>query len=224
MTSGAKRFCRPRKWLEKQWEQAKFAVRGLLLATKEKHFWLGFIPTFCIFGTLLNLLSGGFAAFNLISAAGFPDGLKVIGDAFFQTFGVNRNFLDWLGIFLMALLQGILVGLLVVTIKYSPKRPSKHVSKETVESYESDNSTSVQNSSIVALLAILGSGCPTCGTALLTPVLTAIFGSGVAAAGAVSAAITWLAILLALWTIKRLGYNTYVYVIMEKRRKNEKGN
>ena len=214
MTSGVK------KWGEQQLEQCKFSVRGLFLATKEKHFWFGFIPTFCIFGTLLNLLSGGFAAFNLISTLGFPDGLKVIWDAFLQTFGVNRNFVDWLSIFLLALLQGILIGLLVTVIKYSKKG--------------TDNFASVQNSGIVAILAVLGSGCPTCGTALLTPVMTTVFGSGVALAGTVSAVITWLAILLALFTLKKLGYNAYVAIvtnrlpkkhdIIDKRSINEKGN
>lgn len=218
MTSGVKRGFKSR--FDEWWEHGKFSVRGLFLATKEKHFWLGFIPTFCIFGTLLNLLSGGFAAFNLIGTLGFPDGIKVIWDAFLQTFGVNRNFVDWLSIFLLALLQGILIGLLVTVIKYSKKG--------------TDNSASVQNSGIVAILAVLGSGCPTCGTALLTPILTAIFGSGVALAGTVSAIITWLAILLALFTLKKLGYNAYIAIItknlpkkhdiIEKRSVNEKGN
>ncbi|MBR3365678.1 hypothetical protein IKG48_00965 [Candidatus Saccharibacteria bacterium] len=214
MASGAK------KWGEQQLEQCKFSVRGLFLATKEKHFWFGFVPTFCIFGTLLNLLSGGFAAFNLIGTLGFPGGIKVIWDAFLQTFGINRNFVDWLSIFLLALLQGLLIGLLVTVIKYSKKG--------------ADNSASVQNSGIIAILAVLGSGCPTCGTALLTPVLTAVFGSGVALAGTVSAIITWLAILLALFTLKKLGYNAYVAIvtnnlpkkhdIIKKRSVNEKSN
>ncbi len=200
MTSGVKRH------FDKWWEHGKFSMRGILLATKEKHFWFGSVPTFCIFGTLLNLLSGGFAAFNLIGAMGFPDGLKVIWDAFLQIFGINRNFIDWLGIFLLALLQGFLIGLLVVTIKYSKKG--------------TDNSASVQNSGIVAILAVLGSGCPTCGTALLTPILTTIFGSGVALAGTVSSIITWAAILLALFTLKKLGYNAYVAIITKNLKKD----
>ena len=216
------------KWFEQQVEQCKFAVRGLLFATKEKHFWFGFIPTFCIFGTLLNLLSGGFAAFNLIGAAGFPDGLKIIWDAFLQTFGINRNFVDWLGIFLLALLQGVLIGLLAVVIKNSPKNPSKATRKlpaksslkNRAENLSESTSASVGNSGIVAILALLGSGCPTCGTALLTPLLTTIFGSGVALAGTVSAVITWLAILLALFTIKKLGYNTYVVMVTKNLPKN----
>ncbi len=218
MASGVSRGFKSR--FDEWWEHGKFSVRGLFLATKEKHFWFGFVPTFCIFGTLLNLLSGGFAAFNLIGALGFPGGLKVIWDAFLQTFGVNRNFTDWLSIFLLALLQGLLIGLLVTVIKYSKKG--------------ADNSASVQNSGIVAILAVLGSGCPTCGTALLTPVLTAIFGSGVALAGTVSVVITWLAILLAFFTLKKLGYNAYVAIvtsnlpkkrdIINKRSVNEKSN
>lgn len=251
MTSGVKKH-RFKRWWRRFSEQIKFAVKGLVLATKEKPFWLGFIPTFCIFGTLLNLLSSGFAAFNLIGVAGFPGGLKIIWDAFLQTFGINRNFYDWLGIFLLALLQGLLIGLLAVVIKNTPKSGShgtKIGSKKSAKDapvkrkdttgiqnpYASaDASASIQNSGIVAILAVLGSGCPTCGTALLTPILTTIFGSGVALAGTVSAVITWAAILLALWTLKKLGYDAYVVIatrdlpkshgIIDKRSVNEKGN
>ena len=92
------------------------------------------------------------------------------------------------------------------TIKYSKKG--------------TDNSASVQNSGIVAILAVLGSGCPTCGTALLTPILTTIFGSGVALAGTVSSIITWAAILLAFFTLKKLGYNAYVAIITKNLKKD----
>ncbi|MBR3177638.1 hypothetical protein IKF27_02430 [Candidatus Saccharibacteria bacterium] len=227
MASGVKRGLKSR--LSEWHEHSKFSMQGILLATKNKHFWFGFVPTFCIFGTLLNLLAGGFAAFNLIGAAGFPAGLKIIWNAFLQTFGINRNFVDWLGIFLLALLQGLLIGLLIVVIKNTPKmKSSKQISSEEV-----DTSASVQNTGIVAVLAVLGSGCPTCGTALLTPVLTTVFGSGVALAG-VSTVVTWLAILLALFTLRKLGYNAYVVIvtknlprkhaIIEKRSVNEKRN
>ncbi|MBQ7040880.1 hypothetical protein IJN73_02325 [Candidatus Saccharibacteria bacterium] len=245
MASGVKRGLKSR--LSEWHEHSKFSMQGILLATKNKHFWFGFVPTFCIFGTLLNLLAGGFAAFNLIGAAGFPAGLKIIWNAFLQTFGINRNFVDWLGIFLLALLQGILIGLLVVVIKNTPKTSAKtpKISKATrhsnkksplnpAENLSESTSASVGNSGIVAILALLGSGCPTCGTALLTPLLTTIFGSGVALAGTVSAVITWLAILLALFTIKKLGYNAYVVIatknlsknhgIIEKRSVDEKRN
>ncbi|MBR3414766.1 hypothetical protein IKG73_01965, partial [Candidatus Saccharibacteria bacterium] len=94
MASGVKRGLKSR--LSEWHEHSKFSMQGILLATKNKHFWFGFVPTFCIFGTLLNLLAGGFAAFNLIGAAGFPAGLKIIWNAFLQTFGINRNFVDWL--------------------------------------------------------------------------------------------------------------------------------
>lgn len=232
MTSGVRKR-HFKRWCNAKWEHGKFSVRGLILATKEKHFWFGFIPTFCIFGTLLNLLSGGFAAFNLIAATGFPNGLKVIWDAFLQTFGIGRNFIDWLGIFLLALLQGLLIGLLVVVVKNTPK-PNRKQATKSPEDATLDASASIQNSGIVAILAILGSGCPTCGTALLTPILTTIFGSGVALAGTVSSIITWLAILLALFTLGKLGYDAYVAIvtrdlpkkraIINKRSIDEEGN
>lgn len=197
-----------KKWCEKQWEEVKFAVRGIVLATKFREFWLGFLATFVVFGTLLNLLSSGFAAFGLMGAMGFPTCLSVIWDAFLQLFGVNRAFIDWLGIFGITILQSLIIGLLVLVLKKQ----------------KGDNSAHVQNSGIIAGLAILGSGCPTCGTALLTPVLGAIFSTGgVAMAAKVSGVLTLLAVLLALWTLKKLGFDAYV-IIMERRAKNGKRN
>jgi hypothetical protein len=66
-----------RKWLD----EFVLAGKGILLATKEKRFWIGFVAAFLFFGTLMNLLAGGLSKFQLMGAVGFGGTLKIIGDA-----------------------------------------------------------------------------------------------------------------------------------------------
>ena len=186
-----------RKWLD----EFVLAGNGILLATKEKRFWYGFIPSFLFFGFLMNLLSGGFAKFELMSALGFPGNLKIIADCFITIFGVNQPFLDWLPIFAISVLQGILIGLIVLL--WDKKKDQ--------------NSANLEKAGIITGLIALGAGCPTCGTTLLTPLIGAIFSTGgLAITGAISTIITWLAIIVAILSLKRLGEETYVTIINEK--------
>lgn len=219
-----------KKWLSKQGEDWKFAGQGILLATRTREFWVGFVITFTIFGTLMNLLSGGFAAFNLMGAVGFSGSLKIIWDAFLQNFGFGRQFIDWLGIFAMTVLQSLIIGLLVLVLKKQKRDSLKHRrvrdKQERDAEKQEQNHEHLQNSGIVAGLALLGSGCPTCGTALLTPVLGAFFSTGgVAVAAKISGIITVLAVLLAIWTLKKLGVDVYVIIVCNKsKEKNGKRN
>lgn len=186
-----------RKWLD----EFVLAGKGILLATKEKRFWYGFIPSFLFFGFLMNLLSGGFAKFELMSALGFPGNLKIIADCFITIFGINQPFLDWLPIFAISVLQGILIGLIVLL--WDKKKEQ--------------NSANLEKAGIITGLIALGAGCPTCGTTLLTPLIGAIFSTGgLAITGAISTIITWLAIIVAILSLKRLGEETYVTIINEK--------
>ena len=186
-----------RKWLD----EFVLAGKGILLATKEKRFWYGFIPSFLFFGFLMNLLSGGFAKFELMSALGFPGNLKIIADCFIAIFGINQPFLDWLPIFAISVLQGILIGLIVLL--WDKKKDQ--------------NSANLEKAGIITGLIALGAGCPTCGTTLLTPLIGAIFSTGgLAITGAISTIITWLAIIVAILSLKRLGEETYVTIINEK--------
>ena len=77
-----------RKWCD----EFVLAGKGILLATKEKRFWCGFVPAFLFFGLLMNLLSGGTAKFELMSAVGLPGSLKIIGDSLLGIFGFNHPF------------------------------------------------------------------------------------------------------------------------------------
>lgn len=186
-----------RKWLD----EFVLASKGILLATKEKRFWYGFIPTFLFFGMLINLLSGGLSKFQLMGALGFPASLQIIGSSFLAIFGINQPFLDWLPVFFIAILQGILIGLIVLLWQKKRKQ----------------NSENLEKAGIITGLIALGAGCPTCGTTLLTPLLGAIFSTGsLAIAGAISIIVTILAIIIAILSLKKLGLETYVTIINEK--------
>ena len=186
-----------RKWLD----EFVLAGKGILLATKERRFWYGFTPAFLFFGFLMNLLSGGFAKFELMSALGFPESLKILSNSFVAIFGVEQPFLDWLPIFAISILQGILIGLIVLL--WNKKKEQ--------------NSANLEKAGIITGLIALGAGCPTCGTTLLTPLIGAIFSTGgLAITGAISTIITWLAIIIAILSLKRLGEETYVIIINEK--------
>lgn len=186
-----------RKWLD----EFILAGKGILLATKEKRFWYGFIPSFLFFGLLINLLSGGFSKFELMGALGFPASLQIIWASFIAIFGVSQPFLDWLPIFAISILQGILIGLIVLL--WDKKRKQ--------------NSANLEKAGIITGLIALGAGCPTCGTTLLTPLLGTIFStSGLAITGAVSTIITWIAIVIAILSLKHLGVESYATIINEK--------
>lgn len=186
-----------RKWLD----GFSLAGKGILLATKEKRFWYGFVPAFLFFGFLMNLLSGGFAKFELMSALGFPESFKILGGSFIAIFGVGQPFLDWLPVFAISILQGILIGLIVLL--WNKKKEQ--------------NSANLEKAGIITGLIALGAGCPTCGTTLLTPLIGAIFSTGgLAITGAISTIITWLAIIIAILSLKRLGEETYVIIVNEK--------
>lgn len=201
-----------RKWLD----EFVLAGKGILLATHEKRFWIGFIIAFLFFGTLMNLLAGGFSKFELMGMVGFGGSMKIIGDALLGVFGIKMIFFEWLPVFLLALLQGILIGLIVLLWQKKRIKNGK----------ESSNSANVEKAGIITGLIALGAGCPTCGTTLLTPLLGALFSTGgLAMVGVISGLVTALAIIIAILSLKRLGEETYIIIVNEKymRKKEERG-
>jgi hypothetical protein len=189
-----------RKWLD----EFVLATKGILLATHEKRFWYGFVPAFLFFGLLMNLLSGGFSTFELMGIAGFPNCLGILSKNFLGIFGVNRYFLDWLPIFAISIMQGVLIGLIILLWAKKRKNGTK-------------NSENLEKAGIITGLIALGAGCPTCGTTLLTPLIGAIFSTGgLAITGTISMIVTWLAIIIAILSLKRLGVETYATIINER--------
>ena len=195
--------------IAKWYDEVKMASMGIVLSTREWRFWAVFVPVLIFFGTLLTLLSAGMGAINLFFASDFAGKMQILGDGFLGFFGKDRYFLDFLQNFAIALLQAMLISLIVLVYK---KRKKKNTGE------------AIQNAGIAAGLALLGSGCPTCGTTLITPILASIFStSGYAVAGAISGVITFAAILLLLWSLKRVGLEAYAIIIDERwRKKREK--
>lgn len=192
-----------RKWCD----ECTLAAKGVLLATREKRFVVGFLVAFLFFGTLMNLLAGGTAKFELMGVVGLAGALRIVGEALVGVFGVQMIFLEWLPVFLMALLQGILIGLIVLLWH----------KKRVADAEGTSNSANMEKAGIVTGLIALGAGCPTCGTTLLTPLLGAVFSTGgLAVAGVLSNLVTLMAVFVALFSVKRLGLETYVIMVNEK--------
>ena len=216
-----------RKWCD----EFVLAGKGILLATKEKRFWMGFLIAFLFFGTLINLLAGGFSKFELMGAVGFSGSMKIIGDALIGVFGVNMIVTEWLWIFGLALLQGTLIGLIVLLwnkkrVEVGKSQNDKNDKKKS-DNKENSNSANVEKAGIITGLIALGAGCPTCGTTLLTPLIGTLFaGGGMAVVGTVSSLVTVAAVVIAILSLKRIGVETYVIIVnekyVEKQRENRK--
>lgn len=182
------------------------AGKGILLATKEKRFWIGFLISFFFFGILMNLLAGGFSKFELMGVVGFGGSMKIILDAFLGVFGYNMLFIDWIPVFAISILQGLLIGLIVLVWH-----------KKRLAGSKDSNSADIEKAGIVAGLIALGAGCPTCGTTLITPLLGTLFSSGgLAMTGVISSLVTTLAIIIAVLSLKRIGEEAYVIIVNEK--------
>ncbi len=197
-----------KKFWKQQLKRTRIAVSGIGLAMKEKHFWIVAVPVFVLFGILLNLLSSGTAGVTMLFSGDAENFWRMLSKAFLAIFGIGRNFSDFLLTFVILLLQTFLLGTLAVVIK--------HAKDDNVVTFkEADQAkTGLQNSGLVAGLAILGSGCPTCGTALITPVLGTIFSTGgFAMAGLVSGVITALAIIVALFSLRAIGVDAYAAIL-----------
>ena len=200
--------------LTKWGDEVKMAAEGVVLSTRSWKFWVVFVVVLVFFGTLLSMLSGGLGAFNLFFASDFGGKMQIIGDAFLSFFGKDRYFLDFLQNFVIAFLQAVLIAMIALVYK-KRKRSAKERKKNGKQG--DGKSEAISNAGIAAGLALLGSGCPTCGTTLITPILAGIFSSsGYAIAGTVSGIITFAAIILLLWSLKRVGMEAYAIIIDEK--------
>lgn len=209
MKSGGKEFRRKfRRWLD-EW---KIAGTGIILATRNPKFVGVFVISFVVFGTLMSLLSSSTAVLSIFWSADVAGKLKIIGDGFLSLFGVGRNFWDWLLTFFIVVLQSLLIAL--VALVWRKKQREKKSQRVAAAAMNADH---LQNAGLAAGLAILGSGCPTCGTTLLAPVIGALFSSGgYALAGTISGILTVAAVLVALFSLKRISNDAYAMIVSER--------
>lgn len=201
------------------------AMIGVALAFRRPKYIFTVIIAFIIFGTLMSLLSGGTAGVSLMFAGGPAAFINVLSKAFLGLFGYGRAFTDWAVVFFVSVLQAIVIGLVALVWK---KRKASQKSTKSAKSDNADNADNVEKAGIAAGLAVLGTGCPTCGTTLLAPVITAIVGgSGMALASAISGLLTVAAILVLLFSLRSLGLEAYTLLVLEdilkhKERKNDR--
>ena len=197
------------KWRQKcaKWlDEFLLAFNGAWLAMHKMRFWLGFSIAFLLFGILMNLLScGSFANIQamFVSWAAF---WQILSRAILALFGVNIAFVDWLMTFSLAVLQGVLIGL--ITLLWHKKQK------------QGEN---IEKVGIAVGLITLSAGCPTCGTTLIMPLISTVISAfgGVAANGIMFASviariITFLAIIIAILALKKIGLEVYVTIINEK--------
>lgn len=217
--------------LAKFFDDFAIAGRGLLLATKKKSFWLPLLLTFFVFGTLINLLSSGLVSVKLIggclSSGDVGGALKIISGAFLAIFGFGRAFSDFIFNFILTLLQSILIALVVLVAKHNRREKHARKSEESgaskTSSVKSETSPGLESSALVAGLAVLGSGCPTCGTTLLAPVLGAVLSGTtgvVSLAGTLSLILNVIAIIIAILVFRKLGVQTYAIIKSEHFKEN----
>lgn len=208
---------RRRLWLKfaKWCDEWKIGAEGILLASRNKKFVVATIATFLVFGTIMSLLSSSTAALGLFWQVDLGGKLKIIGSGFLAIFGVGRSFWDWLLVFSVTVIQSLLIGLIAMV--WRKKRRNKKQQLQNIAA----NSDNLQNASLAAGLAVLGSGCPTCGTTLLMPLLGSLFStSSFALAGIVSGLLTAASIIIALLALKKVGNDVYAMIISERRKNN----
>lgn len=200
-----------RRWFARWCDEWKLALSGVILATRNRRFLVAALLSFVFFGTLMNLLAGSTAGVDLFWVTDWHGKLAILGSAFLSIFGVGRSFWDWCLLFFVTILQSVLIGL--VALVWQKRRRSK---KDQLVATAS-NADNVQNAGIAAGLAILGSGCPTCGTTLLMPLLGTLFSaSSYALASVISNLLTLAAVIVALWSLKKTGKDAYALLVSEK--------
>lgn len=199
------------KWFRQWCDEWRLALSGVILATRQRSFLIAFVLSFVIFGTLMSLLSSSTAPLAFFWSDSLPGKLHTIGQGLLDIFIVNGDFWSWLLNFLIILCQSVLIGL--VALVWQKRRRSRKAQVIATAT----NVNNVEYAGVAAGLAVLGSGCPTCGTTLLGPILCTVFStSGLPLAYALSGIITFIALVVSLLSIKKLGNDAYAYIVSEK--------
>ena len=201
------KFLKLKKQVQRKCKQAKqqffCALHVLPKLFARRHFLVPFLLSFFIFGFLLNFFASGTANWQLFQLSNLRGKLILIFDTFLAVIGVGRTWPDFLYLTALNLVQSVLIGLLFFILNFR---------KQAI-------SNQLERTGIIASFFLLSSGCPTCGTALLTPVLISILGSsGLALVGAISAFLTGISLILAFSVFQKIGYEAYIIIEDEKYR------
>lgn len=193
------------------------AFKGLGLAFRSWKFDLTVVLVFVLFGTLMGMLAYSASWNYLFNLPDLGAKLQYLGSRFLSISGIEN-----ITMLVISVLQAFLIGMIALVFK-KKRSAGKSANAKSGKGASTQNNASIQKAGIITGLAILAGGCPTCGTSLLMPLIGAVFsGSSAAVGSAISWLLTALAIIIALFSFKKLGEETYVIIVSERRRENGK--
>ena len=188
--------------LETVSDRCKMALIGTSQLLKRQKYLIAFLVSLFIFLFILSFFKDGNTNWALMtSGLDFGRKMEVLGRVLFE---IILNFTSLYGVIIifMALLQALIVPLLIHSWKCRAK-------DQAIDG--------ASTGSIGSILGFIALGCPSCGVGLLTPILTAIAGTGaMALAEGVSQIFTIIAFGLLLYTVVKLGYITFINLSTEK--------
>lgn len=178
-------------------DETKMATEGIGMVMRQPRYILVALAGFLFFAYLFAIFQDGTSTWSLLwSGISFGDKMGLLGSVFGRVFS---NFIDPWGLVLsiLAILQGLNISLLVSGFKSKAEKKSKVAGLEA--------------GGVGAAISFVALGCPTCGTSLVTPLLTLLLGSS---AAALSEALGWIltivAAVLLLYAARKLGYGAYI--------------
>jgi hypothetical protein len=195
-----------RKIFGKWWKRVILAWRGIGYVMRRPRYLVLAGLVAILFAFILTLTANGTTDLRLLfSGLSIGDTLHVVGGIFVRTV-TNLPSITGILTWLLAICQGVLIALLIFNMQANRKLDDR----------------AVLDSSFASILAILGAGCPTCGTSLLMPVLTAVFSSAAyTALGVIINVILLIAFILVLMALRRLGFLSHLIMSREQHNKSK---
>ena len=183
-------------------DKALLAMSGTSMLLKKPAYATTFAVTSFVFAYIFTFFSNGTVNWSLLwSGINFDEKLGILGGCVIDIF-TNLSNLYGIATFVMSLLQGLCISLMVFAWK-NRERDSAIDGAST--------------GGIGTLLGFIALGCPSCGVTFVTPILTAIAGTGaMALTESVSHIFTVLAFILLIYTVIQLGYVDFVIMSAKK--------
>jgi len=180
-------------------DDTKMALVGIKLVMSRPAYIAIAIAGFLTFSFIFALFQNGTATWHLLwSSISLGDKAGLLLDV---TGRILQNFLDLWGLvlILLAALQGLTLSLLIFGWRM---RMSARATAAGLEA-----------GGVGAALGFLALGCPTCGTSLFIPFLSAMLGSTVATiAETLGWVLTSVAAILLLYAARKLGYTAFIEI------------
>ena len=189
-------------------DETKMGLVGVGMVLKKVKYAVIAVVVFLFFAYVLTLFKDGTATWGLLwSNIDLGEKIALKWEVWGRVVG---NFVNLWGLLLMflAMLQGVAVAILVFSWR------SRTMAKGRVAGLEAGG--------VGTAMGALALGCPTCGTTLVAPFLSIIFGTG---AGVMAEVLGWVlmvvAVVFLLYAVRKLGYGVYIE-ITARRYKNAK--